>query len=234
MDMDIVFDFTIAVEQRFGLHFSAKDAAAITTPRKLANYLAARLGAENAPGVCLSQQAFYRVRQGFVSALGTGRDQVRPETELATLVRMTGRRESWARLRAAAGARCWPELRRPAWLFWSLIGFNVGAALAIFCATWLLWAFLPAVFAAVGAAVVLGIVLAQVTVACKTGFRKRYELVEDVIRYLLAYTPAEGPQCRWTRHQIVSVVNALIVEELRAVDYTEDTRWEDMDMCLAQ
>jgi hypothetical protein len=226
--MDLV-EFVLAVERRFNLRISDEDAAQIATPRELIEYLSARLGGRNHPGPCLTQRAFHRLRQAFVARLGARREVVRPQTELAALVPQATRRQSWACLQAATCSGSWPELRRPAWLFWRLFGCSVAAAVAAFVGLHDLWGWGLAVLGALGVWILRGIVLARATVGCKTEFKAPYVVVGDLVRFLLASTPIEDEPFCWTRRQIASVVHALIVVELGVVEYTEDSRWgEDL------
>ncbi len=227
--MDLV-EFKIAIEKRFDVRIADEDAAQITTPRKLIDYLAGRLCCSNDSGPCLTQRGFYCVRQALVSRLGTPRELVRASANLAALVPPEDRPQRWALLQAATNARCWPPLYRPRWLFWSLFGCSVAAAIAALVAPIEFWGTWPAILAAASTWILVGMLLARATVSWKTEFPDGV-VVGDLARFLLAYTPIEGDNFHWTRAQVASVVHALIVLDLGVREYTEDSRWlEDMGL----
>ncbi len=226
MDLSV---FTMAVEQRFGLTIPDHDAVPITTPRKLIDYLTARLCEGACQPGCLTQRAFHLARRAFVSQLGTRRESVRPQAALAALVPSATRRQSWACLQAATNASSWPPLRRPAWLFWSLFGCGMGSAVAVMVALSAQLGFGPALLAAIASWIIVGIVLAKPITNWATEFAAPYVVIGDLTRFLLAFAPVEGVRISWTREQVASVVHALIIEVLGVVKYTDDSRWvEDM------
>jgi hypothetical protein len=224
--MDLI-EFVMAVECRFGLAISDEDATGITTPGKLIDYLCTRLPRASQAGPCLTQRAFYRVRQAFVSGLGTDREAVRPRTELAALVPGATRRLSWSALRDATRVREWPELCRPNWLFWTIFGFCVATGFGVLIPVSFRWGGL-AVLVAAAASIFMGVLLARATVGFKTEFPPK-ATVRHLVRCVLAYTPIEDKQTGWTREQVASVVHALITEHFGIFKYTENSRWvEDM------
>ena len=98
--MEFVFD----VEDAFGLHIPDDDAATITTPRKLINYLYERVP-QRADGPCLSQRAFYRLRRAFTERLGLRHPILRPWTPLPDLLPQDKPHLAWAEIGAALGCR---------------------------------------------------------------------------------------------------------------------------------
>lgn len=115
----------LAVEAEFGIVIDDADAANLTTPRRLADYVFERLrgrpgGAgcqgnciENYSadlgGRCLSQAGFYRLRAILVSRFGARRSEVLPESLLQDFLRGDVRKQ-WAELRQAIGAPGLPNL----------------------------------------------------------------------------------------------------------------------------
>jgi hypothetical protein len=226
--MDLV-EFLMAIERRFNLTIPEADASGITTPSKLIDYWASRLGATGGPGVCLTQRAFYRVREGFTRGLGTPRNAVHPLRALAALVPTEARRESWARLQAATGATEWPDLCRPRWLFWALVALSAVSAVTAGAGAYPVLGKELAVSAGLSAWILAGVALARVTVRWKTELPATQMVVGVLARAVLAHTAVEGQDHSWTRPQIASVVHALIADVLGITEYTEDSRWvEDM------
>jgi hypothetical protein len=226
-----LIEFALAIEQRFNLRIPDADAVRITTPRKLIDYLASRLGATRDPGPCLTQRAFYRVRYAFARGLGVPRDAVHPRRALAALVPTETRRASWERLQAANGVADWPELCRPRWLSRILCAVSVVLALVAVIGVYPILGGWPAAIAGLAAWILAGMILARATVQWKTEFPAPNMVVGDLARVVLAYTAVEGRQHSWNRPQIASVVHALIVDLLGITEYTEDSRWvEDMGL----
>lgn len=114
MGLDLV-ELAMAVEDSFALAIPNKDAQALETPRMLINYLADRLGAQANPGPCLSQRAFYKLRQLSIAELGSVGDSaeriaIRPDTALASYFRGRLAERSWRNVQQRFGATAWPRL----------------------------------------------------------------------------------------------------------------------------
>src|SRR5882724_4189019 len=116
MGLDLV-EFAMEVEEVFHFQFPDEDTLGITTPRRLIDYLAQHLPAANDP-VCLSQRAFYRLRQALATRLRSPRTAFRPDTPLLPLIPAAIRHEVWNEVRTEIGAddaRGWPRLAEPGW-----------------------------------------------------------------------------------------------------------------------
>src|SRR4051794_34785474 len=119
MGLDLL-EFTVAVEEAFAFRFPDRDMPAITTPRRLIDYLTAHLPAGTEPG-CLSQRAFYRLRSAVTAHSGCPRASLRSDTSLLPLIPAAARSEvgtECARksaLRTRGTGRGWPS--RVGWIF---------------------------------------------------------------------------------------------------------------------
>src|SRR5262245_7849642 len=98
MGLDLV-EFVMEVEERFGVRIPDADATALTTPRKLIDYLAARLDAAPLTGVSPSEAILGAVRRVFVDRLGVFPHAVAPDALLDALVPRENRRGLWTALR---------------------------------------------------------------------------------------------------------------------------------------
>ena len=117
MGLDIV-EYVIALEGAFGIEIPDADAVSLSTPRLLIDYVVTRLPmAEPSPGLpnCLTQRAFYRARRAASDRFGVKRGDLRPTSDLRTLI--GERRDEWQDLRSDVGASEWPRLRGTGW--WS-------------------------------------------------------------------------------------------------------------------
>jgi hypothetical protein len=117
-------EFTLALEDAFGVSIPDADLAGMDTPRRVIDYLVERLpSAESA--LCLEQRAFYQLRDGVARAFGTPRNQVRADTTWEELLGATDRRRRWNLLQHAVAMPAWPRL--PLWSTFSGDARTVGA-----------------------------------------------------------------------------------------------------------
>jgi hypothetical protein len=116
MGLDLV-EFTMEIEEAFDFRFPDEDTLGITTPRRLIDYLGQHLPAATDP-VCLSQRAFYRLRQALATRLRSPRNAFRPGTPLLPIIPAASRNEIWDEVCTqvgAASASGWPRLAEPGW-----------------------------------------------------------------------------------------------------------------------
>jgi hypothetical protein len=124
-----LLEFTLAVEDAFGLFIPNEDIETLTTPGIVIEYLAGRL-APNASPACLTQRAFYVLRSTAMTVLQAPRETIRPDSPWHTLLDPKHTNRQWELLAAAVGAKPWPRLPR----FFGKEGATVGAT-AEFLAT---------------------------------------------------------------------------------------------------
>ena len=116
MGLDLMV-FTMAIEEAFEIRFPDEDMLAITTPRKLIDYVIARVPKANAD-VCLSQRAFYRLRSSLVGQIGCSHSALRPDTPLLALIPIAERDAIWDRVRqdiGLANSKRWTRLAERGW-----------------------------------------------------------------------------------------------------------------------
>lgn len=110
MGLDSV-ELLLAIEAEFGIEIDDRDAEKMTTPRKVADYLASRIAVfEPNDGRCLSQAAFHRIRSVLVSRFAAVRAEVRPTSRFDRLLNGNFRLQ-WRELIAAVEAHHAPKLR---------------------------------------------------------------------------------------------------------------------------
>jgi acyl carrier protein len=129
-------ELVMAVEDEFGINIADEDAANLTTPRLLADYVVSRLGAPQPDdGHCLSQAAFYRIRSVLVKQFAASRAEVRPASRIDLFLKGDIRHQ-WRELMVAIeathvpGLRCRPQIHYPlvvGGLLISLVIFMSGA-----------------------------------------------------------------------------------------------------------
>jgi acyl carrier protein len=108
MGLDSV-EFVMALEESFALYIPDADAVALTTPRKVIDYLEARLPSADS-SQCLDQMAFHRVRRAAMRVLEQPRNAFAPETRWKELLREKHHRRQWELVGQATGLPRWPRL----------------------------------------------------------------------------------------------------------------------------
>jgi hypothetical protein len=123
MGLDLV-EFTLALEDSFGVSIPDADLVEMDTPRRVIDYLVERLPSAACTS-CLEQRAFYRLRDGVARAFEVPRERVRADTPWETLLGSSDRRRRWNLLQHAVAVPNWPRL--PLWGTYSGDARTVGA-----------------------------------------------------------------------------------------------------------
>ena len=108
MGLDLA-EFTLAVEDAFGLHLPDAVAVEILTPGELVDYLLARVTPAAHPH-CLEQRAFYLVRRAGMQVLAHPRGAFGPSVPWTQLLPRGRRRRTWRLLQHATGTSKWPAM----------------------------------------------------------------------------------------------------------------------------
>jgi hypothetical protein len=123
MGLDLI-EFTLAVEDSFGISIPDADLVQMDTPRRVIEYVVTRLPSALRES-CLEQRAFYRLRDGVARAFRVSRERVRTETPWEALLGSIDRRRRWSLLHHAVAMPKWPRL--PVWGTYSGDARTVGA-----------------------------------------------------------------------------------------------------------
>jgi len=123
MGLDLL-EFTLALEDSFGISIPESDLVEMHTPRRVIDYLVDRLPSASSE-LCLEQRAFYRLRDGVARAFGVSRERVRVDTPWEELLGSIDRRRRWSLLQHAVAVPAWPRL--PLWGAFSGDARTVGA-----------------------------------------------------------------------------------------------------------
>jgi len=105
----------IATEAAFGIAIPDDVAATLETPRKVIDYIEARLE-HSSTSDCLTQLAFYRVRSAVARRFDRPPRSLTPRTRVASLLPDRGGETQWKQLGAELGADHWPKWRDASWL----------------------------------------------------------------------------------------------------------------------
>jgi hypothetical protein len=123
MGLDLI-EFTLAVEDSFGISIPQAELVQMDTPRRVIDYLATRLPTA-ARDLCFEQRAFYRLRDGVTRAFGVPRERVQTDTRWEALLGSLDRRRRWKLMQHAIAAPNWPAA--PLWGTYSGNARTVGA-----------------------------------------------------------------------------------------------------------
>ena len=225
MGLDLV-EIVVRVEDAFGIRIPDAEATQITSTRQLADFVATKVPLSDEPS-CLSQQAFYFLRERFGRHLLFARHSFYPDARLENFVPKENRQFIWATLQTEVGANALPDLARPAWLFWSLAAVTVfvffNATISLWGVLGLFWAF----WFGLTVTIAFGYLSAVVTRPLKQNFRYYLQSVGEVSRYLVANKPHvfKRNERTWTRAQILAVVREIITDEAGIEDFDNDAHF---------
>ncbi len=113
MGLDFV-EMVMAIEAGFGVDIPNDAANRMRTPRDIVTFLEEALPAGVASS-CLTQRAFYRLRERCEHHLKVRGHALAPATPLADIVDADGRRGAWAAVGTDLGAEHWPPPQSPGW-----------------------------------------------------------------------------------------------------------------------
>lgn len=227
-------ELAIRFEDAFDIAISDEVAVQLTTPGKVTDYIMTQVAKSEQPS-CLSQQAFYFLRQKLVPFLNISRRDFGSDTPLENLIPLEQRRRVWERMRSEIEPNAVPDLARPIWLFCLLSLITVLTCVYALIYAWnnfkfgatavFLFGLLAAVAVAYGGAVV--------TRPLKRHFRRGYKRAGDLAKYLSSHSPHlfKKERSGWTREQVAAVVREIIIDEVGLKDFTEDSHFID-DMHL--
>jgi hypothetical protein len=224
MGLDAV-ELVIRFEEAFGISIPDEVASDLTTPREVTDYIITQVAA-GGQTACLSQEAFFFLRQGFLKRLQISRSAFRPDVPLEEIIPRRNRKIVWRGFKAELGSAALPNLARPLWLFISLTVSTILVALYAFYATPKL-AIQLSVMLAIGVTILFGFLLSLVSRPLKVNFRRRFRTVRGLVEYLLLRSPHtfKRGERAWTRAQVAEVVRAIIVEEIGITNFTEDSHF---------
>ncbi len=218
-------ELVIRFEEAFGITISDEVATRMTTPRKVTDYITTQVAVADR-AACLSQQAFYFLRGGFSNRLHLPRTAFHSGVLLQTLIPKQNRKRLWSELQTEMGPKALPDLARPSWLFYLLVGSTVSFAFFVSYATPVLPLQLKVVMG-MALALAFGFILSFVTRPLKTDFRRRFRTVGGLVEHLLLHSPHtfKREQQVWTRAQIAETVRAIIVDITGKTNFTDDSHF---------
>jgi acyl carrier protein len=208
-------ELVLAIEETFGIDLPDADAAKLTTPRKLIEYVCARVGAT--PEKCMTQRSFYRVRKALGAAVNVTPRTIRPETHLESLLPTQQRRKLWPKLAADLGVD--RSLERPGWIWNVALAICGVGALAAGVAV-PAHPLLAGAIGAVGFGAVLRLLTRPLAVRLDLTVGA---LAVEAIPALAAADPATP--ARWTPDGVAETCRRLIREQLNIDQFSDDAEF---------
>jgi acyl carrier protein len=206
-------ELVMALEESFGVTITDAEAEACATPGAVTEMIFGKLRTSDEQE-CVSQRAFYLLRNGLTRTLGVSRRSVVLAADIRSFKTERSERKVWDDLKIAVQARSWPHLVRPPWLVVSLWLLSLG----IFCG-------LVAVFPWELAAFCSGL-LAYAAVQITRPFCSRIPARFSRIRELVPFV-GTSDVIAWTRDQVASLVKKLVIGQLGLPEgqYREDAHF---------
>lgn len=146
MGLDSI-ELVLATEAEFGIAIDDNDAANLSTPRLLTDYVFTRLGVEGSSKQhCLSQAAFYQIRSVLIRQFGA----LRKEVQLSSPINYWLKgdiREQWKQLASATGMTQLPRLQCRKSIYYPLtLGLPFAGAILLVMNHFPSWSALLALF----------------------------------------------------------------------------------------
>lgn len=221
MGLDIV-ELILNVEEAFDLHIPNEDAQHLDTPRKLIEYLEARLLTQDS-GPCLSQRAFYRLRRGIEEVQDIPTRSVTPSTTLESIFPVRERRQSWKALQKALDLPL-PSLHRSTKVVVEGWVLAIAAGVLVYFLlrddNWTLRAF-------------VGVLCAYFGLTQEQKVHFEVETLGDLAQRLVVRSSRELLESseRWSRSQIRAVVVSLVQEAVGGEEFGLDDHFvQDLGM----
>ena len=197
-------ELIMAVEEEFELVISDEEAGNVRTPGDLTDLVYSKLRKDRSDP-CQSQHAFYVVRNVLIKELGVRRDQIKPYTNLCTLIPKDNRKKIFQDVISSIsdGKTVYAGLVRP-----EKIELLILSILAIFFFTILFFTSLNLVLNIIFS-LMLFLVLIASTSRFKTDFPRQFYNVKGLTRII-----GSTQNKIWNREELWIKIKDLIVEQL--------------------
>ncbi len=220
MGLDTV-ELVMTIEETFDITIPDADAEKIQTVGHLYYYILSKFHSEEREtSRCLSAATFYRLRRGLMRSFRVPRREVRPPSEMETLIPAMDRKSEWKRLGERLGWEL-PALVRPDWVGYTCFGLLVSWSAIVFFA----WAGLagfameavpPMGIGFVAGAVMLGGLLSDLTKPLAVHLPRQCADVRGLVTTVLVQNLGKirgKDHPGWNRREIWEIVHAIVVEQ---------------------
>jgi acyl carrier protein len=199
MGLDSV-ELVMAIEEGFGVNISDAEAETCITPSLLIDVVFAKLRSTD-ERVCLTQRAFYLLRNAAIKNLGVARKAVVLDADIRSLARDRNQKIIWNNLKTEIQARSWPALARPSWLTVILGICSVFIFLsAIYHQHWIM---------ATAGALLFAVISERTTRPFKRCIPSRHSTFRKLVPSAMT-----SNFISWTRTQVALLVRKIVIEQL--------------------
>jgi len=221
----------LRIEETFGINITNEEAAELTTPRKLTDFVMTQVEKSD-QAICLSQQAFHRLRRAFTEELCLPRSAFRPSARIEEFFPLQHRRRDWQAVESSIALASWPALLPPKWVRSARDGITVIGILSGFLLFLLfvgivdpLWKRIALALFTLLAVPYFAIKVAEAMTYLAHPLRCEFPVitVADLVRYLVAMNPsAFRPGDGWTRESVAAAIRRILIEEAGVEEFNED------------
>jgi acyl carrier protein len=219
MGLDLV-ELTIGIEEAFDVSIPDDKATLLETPRLVIEYLESLLIPDAGTG-CISQQAFYFIRDKLMKQLSLPRSHFRPEEKWENILSKQNRRSQWVEFWHEVGVSRFPSLHRPRPLAFALFTSVIG----LFALLWHFGQHFPlSGFVSLLIASGFGWLVILATRRYSTIIPAEVSTFGQTAQFLAVHAPAtiKGPQRSWTKKEIQATVVQLIQYHLGIEEFSLD------------
>ena len=127
-------EIVLATEETFAVTLDDSEAGSASTPKDVINLVCSKLGLSTSgcskSKECMSQRAYYVLRNAFCQVTNTPRKSMRPDKLIKELIPSKEIKQLWPDIGKALNATKWPSLCRQQWVTNTMIGVVLGAIVA--------------------------------------------------------------------------------------------------------
>jgi len=236
-------EIVMKVEESFDIAIEDSEAEKTVTPGELIELVLSKVG-RTGDAACLTQRAFHRLRASLMRQLSLKRNQIRPETLLASLFPRSTRKEHVRKILADMGSGKDIEFVRPACLQQSVLlaMFSGGIITAIFFACHPISSHSPFINLVFASSIVAGVLFVVVfgwlahfaTREMRIEIRPFMATVSGLSRWVVvnASDVVKAPPGRWSREQVSEIIRIIVIDILGCEkEYREDAHFvKDLGM----
>lgn len=213
-------ELVMALEESFGVTITDAEAESCITPAAVTALIFGKLRASD-QRACVSQRAFYLLRQGLIQTLGVARRSVGLSADIRSFVVGRSEREVWQDVKTIVQARSWPSLARPTWLVAILWLLCLGTFAGLITVT-------HSLFISLVCTLLVAFGAVRITRPLRSRIPDRYSQLHNLVPFA-----ATSDAIAWTRDQVASLVRNLVIKQLglREGQYREDAHFvKDLGM----
>ena len=236
-------EIVMKVEETFDITIEDSDAGKAITPGLLIELVLSKVG-KTSDAACLTQRAFHRLRASLMRQFGLKRNQIGPETSLASLFPRSTRKEHVRQILDDIRSGKEIEFVRPNWLHCLIMAamFSGGITTAVFLAwhpvstqnLFLCFVFASPIVAGVLFLVIFGWLAFLTTRWMRVEFRPSMTTVGQFSRWIVANAPdaVKAPPGKWSREQVSEIIREIVIDILGCEkEYREDAHFvKDLGM----